>query len=100
MHIMRKHEYYTYIVSSLSGVLYVGVTNNLDRRMSEHQSGAGSKFTSKYNCKSLLYFEEFKYVLEAIAREKQIKRWNRAKKISLIREFNPKLKNLLDELYP
>ena len=78
-------------------VLYTGVTNNLERRVLEHRSGKGSKFTSKYNAKKLVYFECGNNVNEAIAREKQIKAGSRQKKIDLIAEMNPKWHDLYDE---
>ena len=78
-------------------VLYTGVTNNLERRVLEHRSGKGGKFTSKYNVKKLVYFECGNNVNEAIAREKQIKAGSRQKKIDLIEEMNPEWNDLYDE---
>lgn len=82
-------EYYTYIMASESGTLYIGVTNNLRRRTFEHKKGAVEGFTKKYGCKKLIYFETTNDVYAAIAREKQLKRWNRNKKEHLIKTINP-----------
>lgn len=72
------------------GVLYIGVTDNLDERVKEHKIKAFPKsFTAKYNCDKLVYFEKFDNGLEAIKREKQMKKWKREWKISLIEDFNP-----------
>lgn len=89
---------YIYILSSESGTLYVGMTNNLHRRMFEHQEGLVDGFTKKYNCKRLVYFETTTDVTAAIEREKQIKRWNRAKKEWLIGTINPTWKDLSSEI--
>jgi putative endonuclease len=78
-------QYYTYILSNKSNTtLYIGVTNDLERRVSEHKSGMIPGFTQKYNCDKLVYFEVFSNVDEAIAREKQLKKWSRSKKDWLI----------------
>ena len=75
-------------------VLYVGVTNSLKRRLSEHKEGNGSIFTSKYNCSKLVYYEEFDSVEEAIIREKQIKHFKRAWKNDLVNSVNPSWEDL------
>jgi putative endonuclease len=80
-------------------VLYTGVTNNLQRRVLEHRSGKGSKFTSKYNIRKLVYFECGEDVKAAIAREKQIKAGSRQKKLDLIQQTNPHWKDLFDEFF-
>ena len=87
---MRQHKYYIYILSSPSGTLYTGVTNNIERRIFEHQHKLVPGFTQKYNCTSLVHFEEYSWIQEAIAREKEIKAWRREKKEKLIRITNPK----------
>ena len=69
--------------------LYIGVTNDLNRRLSEHRSGKGSKFTKKYGLEYLIYFEEFISIELAIEREKQLKGWTRIKKNKLIESLNP-----------
>ena len=81
--------YYVYILSSRSRTLYTGVTNNLARRISEHREGLIPGFTSRYRIHRLVYFERYKNVRRAIAREKQIKGWLRAKKVALVEERNP-----------
>jgi len=90
----REHQYYTYIMMSLSGVLYIGVTNNIDRRVQEHKLELVDGFSKKYQCKKLVYFEVRKDVRDAIAREKQLKRWHRQWKLNLIYESNPTLRDL------
>ena len=80
--------YYVYMLASLSRRLYVGVTNNLDRRMFEHRQGIGSSFTKKYNVKQLVWYEETNDILAAIEYEKKIKSWRREKKIALFEETN------------
>ena len=82
-------SYYVYIMVSESGTLYVGVTNDLERRVSEHKSGLSGGFTKKYKVGKLLYYEEFGSVYEAIEREKQLKSWRRDKKVSLFEASNP-----------
>ncbi|MFM6192171.1 MAG: GIY-YIG nuclease family protein [Planktothrix sp.] len=86
---MNTKEYYVYIMTNKSGTLYTGVTNNLQRRVYEHKNKLIPGFTSKYNINKLVYWEETSDVTSAIAREKQIKGWTRAKKISLIQLQNP-----------
>ncbi len=78
------HEYWVYIVASCSGTLYIGMTNNLYRRMLEHKSRGFDGFASKYSCDRLVYHEGFDEVLKTIDREKQLKGWRREKKIALI----------------
>ena len=78
-------KYYTYILANKNDTtLYIGVTNDLQRRVAEHRSGMIPGFTQKYNCHKLVYFEEYSNVDLAIAREKQLKKWSRAKKEVLI----------------
>jgi putative endonuclease len=81
--------YYVYIMASRSRVLYVGVTNDLARRVSEHKRGRNAGFTSRYRVTRLVYFEEFADVRDAIAREKAIKGWRRSRKVALIEGRNP-----------
>jgi putative endonuclease len=90
-----KH-YYVYIMTNHSKTLYTGVTNNLQRRMYEHKHHLVAGFTSTYNITCLVYFEETSDVYAAIAREKQIKGWLRAKKIALIESVNPDWRDLSD----
>ncbi|MBC7448863.1 MAG: GIY-YIG nuclease family protein [Hymenobacteraceae bacterium] len=87
-------QYYVYILANtVHTVLYVGVTNDLWRRVEEHRAGK-SAFTARYNVHKLVYFEGFLWIQEAIAREKQLKAGSRQKKLELIREFNPLWKDL------
>ena len=86
--------YFVYIVASKSGVLYVGVTNDLERRVAEHKAKLIPGFSAKYNCTRLVWFAEFANVNEAIETEKRIKGWRREKKIALIAEKNPAMADL------
>ena len=89
------HQYYLYIITNKkNGVLYVGVTNNLERRMFEHKSKLVKGFSSKYNLTRLMYFETYQYVNDVIKREKNIKKWKRSWKIRLIEENNKAWKDL------
>ena len=81
-------SYYVYILSSTNKVLYVGVTNNLERRIYEHKNKLIDGFTAKYNVNKLVYYEETTDVNVALNREKEIKGWSRSKKISLIERNN------------
>jgi putative endonuclease len=94
---MGRKEYYVYLMASPSGTLYIGVTGNLEHRVQEHQQGLVEGFTKKYGCFRLVYYELFQYVLSAIAREKQLKNWNRTKKENLIHSFNPDWRDLSEE---
>lgn len=89
--------FYVYVMTNSSNsVLYVGMTNNLERRMQEHKSGAIPGFTKKYNIKKLVYFEDCFDAKGAIAREKQLKNWHRNWKLNLIKNNNPGLLDLMD----
>lgn len=81
--------FYVYIMASVSRVLYVGVTNNLERRVAEHKQGVGSTFTSCYGVADLVYAEACSDPRQAIEREKEIKGWRRSKKIALVESINP-----------
>jgi len=87
-------DYYVYIMCSRSSTLYIGVTNNLLRRVREHKNRVFKGFTSRYNIDRLVYFEETDDITVAIAREKQLKTWRRDKKIALIESANPQWKDL------
>ena len=87
-------EYYVYIMSSFSGTLYIGVTNDLERRVFEHKHGVTSGFTSKYHAVQLVYYERTSDVHAALAREKQLKGWVRSKKDALIKAANPLWRDL------
>jgi putative endonuclease len=94
-----KKSYYVYIVSSKSGTLYIGVTNDLKRRMYEHKHGLVEGFTKKYKVNRLVYYEETSEIDVAIAREKQLKRWRRSKKIDLIKSMNPGWEDLSEDWF-
>lgn len=88
-------QYYVYILSSKrNGTLYIGVTNDLKRRVYEHKNGLIDGFTKKYSIKNLVYYEQTNDIHEAILREKRLKKWNRSWKIKLIEEMNPDWKDL------
>ena len=87
-------KYYIYIVSSLSGTLYTGVTSNIEHRVYQHKHKLINGFTKKYNVDRLVYFEETTGIHVAIAREKEIKGWRKSKKILLIKSLNPKWEDL------
>lgn len=90
-----NHQYFVYILASKQNtVLYIGVTNNLERRVLEHKNKINKGFTSRYNVDKLVYFEEYTNINEAIKREKQLKKWNRQWKIDLIEKINPDWKDL------
>ena len=92
---MRIHIYYVYILTNTHhSVLYTGVTNDLERRCYEHRQKKIKGFTRKYNVDKLIYFERFDFIDLAIAREKQIKGYSRAKKIALVNQFNKDWKEL------
>jgi len=81
--------YYVYILASRSHNLYIGVTNNIERRVEEHRCGTFSGFTSRYNIDRLVHLEIFVDIRDAIAREKELKSWRREKKLALIEGANP-----------
>ncbi|MDA0245777.1 MAG: GIY-YIG nuclease family protein [Chloroflexi bacterium] len=87
-------QYFVYIMSSDSGTLYTGVTNDLQRRVYQHKHKLIEGFTSQYDVNRLVYFESCGDIRDAIQREKQIKAWRRSKKIALIEEMNPKWEDL------
>ena len=78
------HKYWTYIVASLSSTLYISMTNDIERRMSQHKSEEFEGFAHQYSCNRLVYYKAIDNPLNAIAREKQLKGWRRSKKIALI----------------
>lgn len=89
-----SHTYYVYILSNESGLLYTGVTNDLERRVYEHKAKLIKGFTQKYGIARLLYFEEFDNINEARDAEKRIKGWTRKRKLDLIRTQNPRFVDL------
>ena len=93
-HPMFHSDFYVYIMSNEWLTIYVGVTNDLERRVHEHKSGQQKGFTKRHSIDRLVYFEQFTDIRFAIAREKEIKGWKRFKKVALIRSQNPEWKDL------
>jgi putative endonuclease len=94
---MREHRYWVYIlVSSSLSAMYIGVTNDLGRRVAAHRAGKGIEFVKKYKVTKLVSAEEFEQIEEAIAREKQRKGWRRIRKNELVRAANPAWADLMD----
>ena len=91
---MKRHNYSVYMIASKSRVLYIGMTNDLERRMFEHKNDSMNGFSQQYRCHRLVYYEAFDDVKKAIDREKQFKRWNREKKDFLIERLNPTWEDL------
>ncbi len=98
--LVRDHNYFAYLVTNKNRtVLYVGITNDLQRRVYEHENSLLPGFSKKYNFKFLIYYERFQQIEDAIDREKQIKKWRREKKEILIKEFNPSWDFLNENIY-
>jgi putative endonuclease len=96
---MTSREYFVYILTNAGNkVFYIGVTNNLSRRLDEHKQHSVEGFTAKYKLHKLVYYESTNVVYEAITREKQLKRWRRSWKEKLIESFNPTWRDLGNEL--
>ena len=95
----RSRSYYVYMLTNRTRTLYVGVTNDLVRRVDEHRQGLADGFTREYNVHWLAYYEETTSVEAAIAREKQLKRWRRSKKVALVESTNPEWKDLSQGWY-
>ena len=94
-----KNSYYVYILTNYNQTsLYIGVTNNLVRRLYEHKNKIIEGFSSKYNVSKLVYFEETDSINSALNREKQLKKWHRDWKLDLIRKSNPEFKDLSEDL--
>jgi len=92
-------QYYVYILASkIGGALYIGVTNNLVRRVYEHREKLANGFTKRYGVASLVYYEVHSEIEAAIIREKQMKKWNRAWKVRLIEEENPNWNDLFNQI--
>jgi putative endonuclease len=89
--------YFTYILASKTGTLYIGVTNDLERRVAEHKAGTGSVFKSKYAVDRLVYYCESDNAVDAIALEKRLKGWSRARKLELILSSNPYMRDLTED---
>lgn len=92
---MREYTFYVYILTNWNNtVMYVGMTNNIERRMFEHKNKLTDGFTKKYNLTKLVYFEQGTDVHAALEREKEIKKWRREKKNELVMSMNPEWKDL------
>ena len=90
--------YYVYILASKrNGTIYIGVTNNLERRLYEHRNNLIEGFTNKYNVHNLVYYEDVNDIQSALQREKQLKRWTRKWKLELIEKVNPAWRDLADD---
>jgi putative endonuclease len=94
----KEHRYFVYILTNKSRILYIGVTGDLVQRLYQHRNKLVDGFTKKYNITELVHFEETSNVVDAIAREKQLKGWVRAKKVALIEAANPEWRDLGSEL--
>lgn len=94
----KNYSFHIYIMASMTGTLYTGITNNLARRVMEHKEGKIKGFTQKYSCKKLVYAEKYQYIHDALEREKEIKDWNRKKKEDLIKSINPHWKDLSNQI--
>ena len=95
----QEKSYYIYILANKrNGTLYIGVSSNLKKRIYEHKNEIIEGFTKKYKIHLLVYYELFNNINEAIAREKQLKKWNRKWKMELIEKVNPQWKDLYDDL--
>jgi putative endonuclease len=96
-HRRKEFDFCVYLLASRSRQLYVGVTNSLRRRVGEHRQGRAGTYCARYRITRLVYFEHFEYVWNAIAREKELKDWNRAKKVALIEAANPTWVDLAED---
>ena len=95
------NTYYVYILASKrNGTLYIGVTNDLERRLYEHKNNLVEGFTSRYNVRRLVYYEDVNNIQAALQREKQLKRWTRKWKIELIERTNPEWRDLESDFIP
>jgi putative endonuclease len=93
----REYKFWVYILSNRSHILYIGMTNSLRARVAEHRKGKPGSFTTRYKIDRLVYYQFFKYVNNAIDREKELKHWTRAQKIALIESMNPTWEELMPE---
>ncbi len=92
------YDFWVYILTNFNNsTFYIGVTNNLERRLYEHKNEMVNSFTKKYKLKKIVYYEHFVDVNDAIAREKQLKNWHRGWKLNLIKSVNPEFKDLSKE---
>ncbi len=94
----KDYNYYVYIMANISRVIYIGVTNDLIRRVMEHQAGEVKGFTKRYKTRKLVYYEHFFDIRYAIQREKELKGWRRSKKVALIEKENSNWRDLFKEI--
>ena len=94
---MSRKTSYVYIMGSAGGALYIGVTNDIERRVWQHKKQQVEGYSSRFSTNRLLYFEEFNHPADAIAAEKKLKGWLRKKKLDLIRTMNPKFRDLSED---
>jgi putative endonuclease len=94
----RDYQFWVYILASKSRTLYIGVTDDLRGRILQHRELRPGTFTARYNITRLVYVEQFHYINNAIAREKELKDWNRAQKIALIQSTNPTWQDLAADI--
>lgn len=94
----KQRFFYVYILSSITGTLYVGLTDDLPRRMLQHKNGTYDSFTKKYKVNRLMYFETFTDQKSAALREQQVKKYRREKKVALFEPKNPQWRDLTEEL--
>src|SRR3954467_14159677 len=91
----RDYHFWVYVMTNRNHtVLYIGMTNKIAQRVTEHREGSGANFPAAYRCSKLIYCENYRYVNDAIARETQLKHWSRAKKIALVNTLNPMWRDL------
>ena len=93
----REYHFYVYIMSSKSRRIYTGMTNNIDRRVKQHKAAEIDGFTKRYRINRLVHCETFQYVRAAILREKEVKGWDRAKRVALIERENPTWEDLAED---
>ena len=93
----RSYHFYVYILASRSRDLYTGVTKNIHTRVHQHRDGNSVSYTARYNIDRLVYYEHFRYINNAITREKELKDWSREKKIALIESTNPTWEDLAED---
>ena len=96
---MHAGSYFTYIMASRSHTLYIGITGDLEKRVFQHKWKEHDGFTARYNCDRLVWYESHDQVAKAIAREKELKGWRRARKIALIESMNPIWNDLSRDWY-
>lgn len=95
---LKDKNYFVYIIGNERPTLYIGVTNDLVKRVYEHKKGIVSSFTKKYSLNKILYFEIFNHIEDALKREKQLKHWNRNWKLEIIIKENPNFEDLYEEI--